>query len=75
VWGAKEIGVAINRSERATFHMLEKGQVPGAKKIAGRWCLDPDVFFAAFRPVVAPEEAADAPAASPAPPTITPPPY
>ncbi|MFI0847330.1 DNA-binding protein [Mesorhizobium sp. IMUNJ 23232] len=36
VWGAKAIGVAINRNERQTFHMLEAGRLP-ARKVAGRW--------------------------------------
>jgi hypothetical protein len=48
VWGARDIAATIGRTERATFHMLERGQVPGARKIAGRWCLDPEVFFATF---------------------------
>jgi hypothetical protein len=45
VWGAKAIGDVIGRSESATFSALERGQVPGAKKVAGRWL---KVFFAAF---------------------------
>lgn len=44
LWGAAAIAKAIGRTERATFHALEKGELPGARKIAGRWCFDPAVF-------------------------------
>ncbi|MBT1155756.1 DNA-binding protein [Aminobacter anthyllidis] len=36
VWGATAIAELIGRSARATFHMLEKGELP-AKKVGGRW--------------------------------------
>jgi hypothetical protein len=36
VWGGTEIAKIIGRSARATFHMLEKGELP-AKKVGGRW--------------------------------------
>jgi hypothetical protein len=45
VWGAPAIAAAINRPLRATYHMLESGRLPGAKKIAGRWCFTPAAFF------------------------------
>ena len=48
VWGAANIAKVIGRTERATFHLLEKGSIPGAKRIGGRWCLAPAVFFATF---------------------------
>ncbi|KIZ38074.1 MULTISPECIES: hypothetical protein [Rhodopseudomonas] len=48
VWGARNIGIAIGRTEKATFAMLETGKVPGARKIAGRWAFTPAVFFAKF---------------------------
>lgn len=44
VWGCKAIAKAIGRTERATFHMLEKGTLPGARKVAGRWCFSPGLF-------------------------------
>jgi hypothetical protein len=47
VWGAPAIAAAINRPLRATYHMLESDRLPGAKKIAGRWCFAPAVFLAA----------------------------
>ncbi|MBD9592709.1 DNA-binding protein [Ensifer sp. ENS05] len=36
VWGAEEIAKLIGRSTRATFHMLDAGELP-AKKVGGRW--------------------------------------
>lgn len=38
IWGAEEIGRVIGRSTRATFDMLDKGQLP-AKKVNGRWVI------------------------------------
>jgi len=37
LWGAAEIGGAIGKAARATFHLLEAGHLP-ARKIGGRWC-------------------------------------
>lgn len=48
VWGAANIARTIGRTPRATYHALESGQIPGAAKIAGRWCLSPSKFVAAF---------------------------
>jgi hypothetical protein len=36
IWGAKAIAVAIGKTERATFHLLEQGKIP-ARKIGGQW--------------------------------------
>ena len=36
IWGASAIAKAIGRTDRQTFHMLEKGILP-AKKVGGRW--------------------------------------
>ncbi|NTI03453.1 DNA-binding protein [Agrobacterium rhizogenes] len=36
IWGAAEIAKAIGRSQRATFYMLDNGELP-AKKVGGRW--------------------------------------
>lgn len=38
IWGAEDIGKVIGRSARATFDILEKGQLP-AKKVNGRWVI------------------------------------
>jgi hypothetical protein len=48
VWGAREIGKAIGRSEKAAFAMLEQGKIAGARKVAGRWAFNPKIFFASF---------------------------
>lgn len=36
LWGASEIAREIGRGERATYYMLEKGELP-AKKVCGLW--------------------------------------
>lgn len=36
LWGASAIARVIGRSDRQTFDMLEKGNIP-AKKVGGRW--------------------------------------
>jgi hypothetical protein len=36
VWGAIAIARVIGRSERSTFHMLERKLLP-AKRVGGRW--------------------------------------
>jgi hypothetical protein len=48
VWGAEAIAPHIGRSTKGTYHALESGKVPGAKKIAGRWALNLRVFLASF---------------------------
>ena len=36
VWGVKALAVEIGRTERQTFHLLERGLIPG-RKLGGRW--------------------------------------
>jgi hypothetical protein len=48
IWGARAIGQAIGRTEKATFAMLEAGKLPGARKVAGRWAFKPAAFLASF---------------------------
>lgn len=36
IWGAEAIAKFIGRSTRATFYMLDNGELP-AKKVGGRW--------------------------------------
>jgi hypothetical protein len=36
IWGAREIGKVINRTQSQTFHLLEKKILPG-KKIGKLW--------------------------------------
>ncbi len=35
-WGAGEIAALIGRDERATYHLLSKGELP-ARKVGGQW--------------------------------------
>jgi hypothetical protein len=53
IWGARAIGQAIGRTEKAAFTMLEAGKLPGARKVAGRWAFHPKVFYAAFNEAAA----------------------
>jgi hypothetical protein len=53
VWHVGPISKVIGRTERATYHLLEKGQVPGAAKRGGCWCLMPSVFRKSFEQGVA----------------------
>jgi hypothetical protein len=48
VWGAEAIAPHIGRTVKGAFGALESGKVPGARKIAGRWALNLQVYFAAF---------------------------
>jgi hypothetical protein len=36
IWGAREIGAVLNRSERKTFYLLEAGLLP-AEKVGKSW--------------------------------------
>jgi hypothetical protein len=39
IWGASAMAQIIGRSARATFHMLETGELPG-RKVGGRWVVE-----------------------------------
>jgi hypothetical protein len=39
VWGAKRIAVVIGQTEEATFHLLKRGRIAGARRFGSRWCL------------------------------------
>ena len=47
VWEVSEIARLIGRSERATFHMLGKGELP-ARKVGGRWVAERSKLVAFF---------------------------
>jgi hypothetical protein len=36
LWGVREIGAAIRRNDRQTYHLLERGLIPG-KKVGASW--------------------------------------
>jgi hypothetical protein len=48
IWGTRAIAVAINRDERAAAHLLRNGELPGAKRIGGKWAFRPAIFFSNF---------------------------
>ncbi|KTQ96585.1 hypothetical protein NS226_07235 [Aureimonas ureilytica] len=48
LWGAKAISKFIGRTQRATFGMLENGELP-AKKVSGSWVVDRSQLVAFFR--------------------------
>lgn len=47
VWGAAEIAKLIGRTPRATFHMLDNGELP-AKKVGGRWVAERNKLLSFF---------------------------
>ncbi len=48
VWGARAIATLIGKSPRATFHLLENGQIPGSKKIGAQWVVSRKTLQAHF---------------------------
>lgn len=48
IWGVPAIAKAICRTDRATYHMLEGGHLPGARKVGGRWCIPESRLRAIF---------------------------
>jgi hypothetical protein len=41
VWGVSAIGKEINKSPRATYHMLYRHQIKSARKVGGQWMATP----------------------------------
>jgi hypothetical protein len=48
VTGVRAIAEVIDRTPRATYHALERGQIPGAARFGRRWSLNLDIFNRAF---------------------------
>jgi hypothetical protein len=48
VWGAASIAALIGKTTRATFGLLEAGELPGAKKVGGRWVISRRKLLALF---------------------------
>lgn len=48
IWGVRDIARVLRRSQRSTYHCLEAGTIPGARKMGGRWCFSPALFHAAL---------------------------
>jgi hypothetical protein len=47
LWGVREIGQAIRRSDRQTYHLLMRGLLPG-RKIGASWVASRRKLFAAL---------------------------
>lgn len=52
VWGAAAIGKLIRRTRRATYHMLENGELP-ARKVNGQWVCERGKLINFFTEVAA----------------------
>jgi hypothetical protein len=48
IWGSPAIARAINRKQRITAYMLEKGEIPGAKIVHGQWVISRHKLREAF---------------------------
>lgn len=48
IWGAAKIARVIGKTPRATYSLLEDGEIP-AKKVGGRWVADRDNLSAFFK--------------------------
>ena len=48
LWGIDEIGREIRRNKRQAHYLLERGELPGARKIGGRWCISRAALHAVF---------------------------
>jgi hypothetical protein len=53
IWGAARIAEAINKTPAATFHLLERNRLPGAKRIGTRWVLHLPTWRASFQDAAA----------------------
>jgi hypothetical protein len=40
LWGARNIGKAIGRSQRETYYLLEHGMIEAARKVGEQWTAD-----------------------------------
>jgi hypothetical protein len=52
IWGAEAIGAAIGCNARRAHYLLDTGQLPGAKKIGGRWCISRRRLKQIFEPTL-----------------------
>lgn len=42
LWGAAEIGAAINRNPKQTYYLLRKGLIRSARRVGEQWVVDKD---------------------------------
>lgn len=47
VWGVSAIARIIGRTDRQTFHMISKEEIP-ARKVGGRWVIERSKLVAFF---------------------------
>ena len=52
IWGAEDIGAVIGCNPRRTHYLLDQGQLPGAQKIGGRWCISRRRLKQIFEPTL-----------------------
>jgi hypothetical protein len=48
IWGAAAIGRAMGKTTRQAFHLLETGQLKGARKVGARWVITQRALMANF---------------------------
>lgn len=48
IWSAKAIAKALGVTERACYHMLEKGDLPDARQVGQRWVISRKALKAFF---------------------------
>lgn len=48
IWGARSIAATIGKTERATFHLLERGVIP-SRKVGHQWVADRDALLSFLR--------------------------
>lgn len=53
IWGSPAIAKAIGRKPRITAYMLEKGEIPGATKVLGKWVISRSKLLEKFRMIEA----------------------
>jgi hypothetical protein len=44
VHGVGAIADVLNTDKRRAYYLLSRGEIPGARKLAGKWCLSLPVF-------------------------------
>jgi hypothetical protein len=48
LWGTRAIAEVINRTERQTSHLLQRGAIKSARKVEGRYCAGEPALRAEF---------------------------
>lgn len=48
VWGAEAISQVLGLNKRQTYHRLEAGQVPGARKFGANWAVSREALRRLF---------------------------